>query len=149
MPEVDTTACPLFPVRERTPRGAGLDEVLHLHLLELASAEDEVPDGDLVAEALADLRDAERELLADRLDGRNSTNIPCAVSGRRYAMSSSPAAGPCRWNIRLKSFGSVNAVDRTVRTRDRAVLARLEMVLRGSGCGPLVHSTSGLENPPT
>src|SRR6188472_568789 len=44
--------------------GAGLDELLHLHLLELARAEDEVAGRDLVAEALADLGDAERRLLA-------------------------------------------------------------------------------------
>ncbi len=46
---------------------AGLDEELHLHLLELAGAEDEVAGGDLVAEALADLADAERRLLARAL----------------------------------------------------------------------------------
>jgi hypothetical protein len=46
---------------------AGLDEELHLHLLELAGAEDEVAGRDLVAEALADLADAERRLLARRL----------------------------------------------------------------------------------
>ena len=39
-------------------------EELHLHLLELAGAEDEVAGGDLVAEGLADLGDAERRLLA-------------------------------------------------------------------------------------
>src|SRR6478736_3086693 len=38
------------------------DEELHLHLLELAQAEEEVPGRDLVAERLADLRDAERRL---------------------------------------------------------------------------------------
>ena len=43
---------------------AGLDEELHLHLLELARAEDEVAGRDLVAEALAGLGDAERRLLA-------------------------------------------------------------------------------------
>ena len=44
--------------------GARLDEELHLHLLELAGAEDEVARRDLVAEALAGLGDAERRLLA-------------------------------------------------------------------------------------
>src|SRR5204862_4812859 len=44
----------------------GLDEVLHLHLLELAHPEDEVAGADLVAEALADLGDPERQLLAAR-----------------------------------------------------------------------------------
>ena len=52
---------PLHVVRAR------LDEELHLHLLELARAEDEVPGRDLVAERLADLRDAERHLLPRRL----------------------------------------------------------------------------------
>ena len=42
-------------------------EELHLHLLELARAEDEVPRSDLVAERLAHLRDPERDLLAGRL----------------------------------------------------------------------------------
>ncbi len=43
------------------------DEELELHLLELAGAEDPVLRRDLVAEALADLGDAERRLLARRL----------------------------------------------------------------------------------
>ena len=43
------------------------DEVLHLHLLELAHPEDEVARADLVAERLADLGDPERQLLARRL----------------------------------------------------------------------------------
>ena len=44
-----------------------LDEELHLHLLELAHAEDEVPGGDLVPEGLPDLRDPERDLATCRL----------------------------------------------------------------------------------
>src|SRR5215211_5898026 len=44
-----------------------IDEELHLHLLELARAEDEVPGRDLVPERLADLRDAERRPLAREL----------------------------------------------------------------------------------
>lgn len=43
---------------------ARLDEEFHLHLLELAGAEDEVAGRDLVAEALAHLGDAERRLAA-------------------------------------------------------------------------------------
>ena len=43
---------------------AGEDEVLDLHLLELAVAEDKVAGGDLIAERLADLGDAERQLAA-------------------------------------------------------------------------------------
>ena len=52
------------PVAEPLLRLVGRDEVLHLHLLELERAEDEVPGRDLVAERLADLRDAERRLAA-------------------------------------------------------------------------------------
>src|SRR6202020_501051 len=52
------------PVLEPLLVGARLDEELHLHLLELAGAEDEVARRDLVAERLADLADAERDLLA-------------------------------------------------------------------------------------
>ncbi len=54
---IDPVLVPLFVL-------ARLDEELHLHLLEFAGAEDEVARCDLVAEALADLRDAERRLLA-------------------------------------------------------------------------------------
>src|SRR5215469_12085625 len=44
--------------------GARADEEFHLHLLELPGAEDEVSRGYLVAERLADLRYAERDLPA-------------------------------------------------------------------------------------
>ncbi len=47
------------PILVPGARLAGMAEELHLHLLELARAEGEVPRRDLVAEALADLRDAE------------------------------------------------------------------------------------------
>src|SRR5215212_4356759 len=46
---------------------AGLDEELHLHLLELARAEDEVARCDLVPKRLPDLGDPERHLHAARL----------------------------------------------------------------------------------
>ena len=45
---------------------AGLDEELHLHLLEFAGTEDEVARGNLVTEGLAHVGDAERRLLAGR-----------------------------------------------------------------------------------
>ena len=65
MPRLDVPLRALFdPVLVQLFVLAGLDEVLHLHLLELAGAEDEVAGGDLVAEALAQLGDAERRLLA-------------------------------------------------------------------------------------
>ena len=61
----------VLPVGEPGQLGAGLAEELQLHLLELTDAEDEVARGDLVAEGLADLADAEGELAAGGpLDGR-------------------------------------------------------------------------------
>ena len=66
---VDVEVHPLLsPVREPLLVRAGLAEPLHLHLLELAGAEDEVLRGDLVAEALADLGDAEGNFHAAGLD---------------------------------------------------------------------------------
>src|SRR5690606_3008197 len=62
---------PLHPLRAPLVEGAellaGLHEVLHLHLLELAHPEDELPGDDLVAKSLADLRDPEGHLEAGRL----------------------------------------------------------------------------------
>src|SRR5207244_10944176 len=49
-------------------RLVGIDEELQLHLLELARPENEVPRRDLVPEALADLRDPERQLAPRRLE---------------------------------------------------------------------------------
>ena len=64
--------------------GAGLDEELHLHLLELTSAEDEVAGCDLVTEGLAHLSDAEWRLLARSAgDVGEVDEDPCAVSGRK------------------------------------------------------------------
>ena len=54
------------PVAEPLQIRARHAEELQLHLLELADAEDEVARRDLVAEALADLADAERQLAAGR-----------------------------------------------------------------------------------
>ena len=54
------------PVVEPLEIGVRLAEELQLHLLKLADAEDEVARRDLVAEALADLADAERDLAARR-----------------------------------------------------------------------------------
>ncbi len=56
------------PVLEPLRRVGRGDEVLHLHLLELAGAEDEVLRGDLVAERLAHLGDPERRSLPGGLD---------------------------------------------------------------------------------
>ena len=45
-----------------------MDEILHLHLLEFPGAEDEVARGDLVAERLTDLGDAEGQFHAGGVD---------------------------------------------------------------------------------
>ena len=58
----------LDPVAVPLLRLAGRDEELHLHLLELERAEDEVAGRDLVPERLADLRDPERRLAARDLE---------------------------------------------------------------------------------
>ena len=57
----------LLPVFEPLHVGAGLDEELHLHLLEFARSENEIAGRDLVAKCLADLGNAERNLLSRRL----------------------------------------------------------------------------------
>ena len=54
----------ILPVFEPFEVGAGFAEKLQLHLLKLADTEDKVAGRDLVAERLADLTDAEGELLA-------------------------------------------------------------------------------------
>ena len=81
------------PLLER--RGGGRlrpDEVLHLHLLELAHPEDEVARADLVAERLADLGDPERQLLARRLldvlevDVRALGRLRAQVDDRRLVL---------------------------------------------------------------
>ena len=56
-----------FPLLVEARRVLRPGEVLKLHLLELARAEDEVARSDLVAERLADLRDAERQAPAGGL----------------------------------------------------------------------------------
>src|SRR5256885_15684447 len=58
----------LDPVVEPVVGLARRDEVLHLHLLELARAEEEVAGRDLVAERLADPRDTERRLAPRKLE---------------------------------------------------------------------------------
>ena len=54
----------LFPLGEPVELRAGLDEELHLHLLELAHAENELPGHNFVTESLANLGDTERNLHA-------------------------------------------------------------------------------------
>ena len=90
----------------------GRDEELHLHLLELAHAEEEVPRRDLVAEALADLRDAERRLHAQRR--RDVLEVDEDALRRlgpqvRACWLSSRTAPTYVSNIRLNSRGSVRS----------------------------------------
>ena len=66
---VDVPAEPFrAPVLVQLAVGPGLAEVLHLHQLELAQAEDEVARGDLVAKSLALLGDAEGQAAPRRVD---------------------------------------------------------------------------------
>src|SRR5579884_2009219 len=66
---LDVPGPPLaLPVVEPLVVGPRLAEELHLHDLELADPEDEVAGGDLVAERLADLGDAEGHPRARRVD---------------------------------------------------------------------------------
>jgi hypothetical protein len=91
------------PVLEPLQIGVGLAEELQLHLLELAGAEDEVARGDLVAEGLADLADAEGQLApGGALDVGKFTKMPWAVSGRRYTVFFASSVTPWKvLNIRL------------------------------------------------
>jgi len=58
---------PVLVGRRPSTRSFGLNEVLDLHLLELARAEDEVAGRDLVPEGPPDLGDAERQFEPHRL----------------------------------------------------------------------------------
>src|SRR5690349_22947197 len=58
---------PLAPIVEPLRLGFRVDEELHLHLFELAHAIGEVARANLIAERLADLRNAKGQLLAHAL----------------------------------------------------------------------------------
>ena len=105
-----------------SPSGSGRHEELELHLLELARAEHEVAGRDLVAEGLADLRDAERRLLARGLaTSLKSTKMPCAVSGRRYAIDDASSIAP---------IDVLNIMLKCARLGERRVAARRAAVAR-------------------
>ena len=93
-------------------RLVGRHEELHLHLLELAGAEDEVRRGDLVAKRLADLGDPERRLHARELqdvlevDEDALRRLGPQVHGRRASSSTGPI---CVLNIRWNWRGSVRS----------------------------------------
>ena len=88
------------------------DEELHLHLLELAHAEEEVPGRDLVAEALADLRDPERRLHAQRRGDVLEVDEDALRRLRPQVGAPSPRRAPGRSsvsNIRLNWRASVRS----------------------------------------
>ena len=86
-----------FPLLEPLHVRAGLDEELHLHLLELTRAENEIPRRDLVAERLADLRDAERHFLARGLLHVQEIHVRCPAPfpGADRSPPTCPRPGPC------------------------------------------------------
>jgi hypothetical protein len=87
-----------------------IDEVLDLHLLELARAKDEVSRRDLVAERLpicAIPKGSLRRVACRTLS--KLTKMPCAVSGRRYVSDASSSTAPMNvLNMRLNCRGAVN-----------------------------------------
>ena len=137
------------------PAGAGVDPVLvpflvgarhheelHLHLLELAGTEDEVARGDLVAEALAHVRNAERRLGArgghdvlevheDALRGLRAQIVQAVLILHRAQMRA-------QHHVEVARFGPI-ALGAAVRAHDvlQAVL-RLMAVLLGVGFLELV-----------
>ena len=116
-------------------RLGGRHEELHLHLLELAGAEDEVAGRDLVAERLADLGDPERRLLARELehvlevDEDPLRRLGAQVGDREPVSLTGPTVVS---NIRLNSRASVRshvAVPRPAASRASGRAARvLELV---------------------
>ena len=100
---------PVAPVFVPLARRVRVAEELDLHLLELARAEREIPRRDLVAKALADLRDAERNLHPRAVE--HVLEVDEDALGRfgpqEAASSSLPIAPTIVLNIRLNSRGSV------------------------------------------
>ena len=111
--------------------GAGFDEELHLHLLELARAEDEVARRDLVAERLADLGDPERQLLARRgLDQGEVHEHALRGLGTEVGdgvVVLDRAEERPQHQVELLGLGELGAA--AVRARHHAVGVRLQVVL--------------------
>ena len=101
----------VLPVGEPLQVGVGLAEELALHLLKLAGTEDEVARGDLVAERLADLADAEGQLAAGgALDvGKVDENALCGlgaqVAGRRAVLGDTD--GSLEHQVELADGGKI------------------------------------------
>ena len=111
----------------------GRDEELHLHLLELERAEDEVRGRDLVAERLADLRDAERRLLAREAQRRLEVQEDAlrglgAQEDGRALLLHRPDRG-LEHQVERARLGQVAAADRAL-DRLRILAARLGLLLQ-------------------
>ena len=134
-------------------RLVGRDEELHLHLLELARAEDEVAGRDLVAERLADLRDPERRLLARELqrvlevEEDALRGLGTQVGDRAARRATGPT---CVSNIRLNCARLGRARSRRTRRAASTACAGTRARRggrRGSAACTAWHSTSGSLNP--
>ena len=101
----------VLPVAEPLEVGAGLAEELALHLLELAGAEGEVARGDLVAESLAHLTDAEGQLAAGgaldvgKVDEDALRRLGAEVAGGRAVLGD--ADGGLEHQVELTDGGEV------------------------------------------
>mgnify|MGYP007043246927 CR=1 FL=1 len=101
----------VLPVAEPLEVGAGLAEELALHLLELAGAEGEVARGDLVAEGLAHLTDAEGQLAAGgaldvgKVDEDALRRLGAEVAGGRAVLGD--ADGGLEHQVELTDGGEV------------------------------------------
>ncbi|MBG9885300.1 hypothetical protein ABE10_01595, partial [Bacillus toyonensis] len=138
----------LDPVLEPLLRLGGRGEELDLHLLELAGAEDEIARGDLVAEGLADLADAERRLLAARREHVGEVHEDALGGLRSHVVQAGLVVDHAE--IRLDQAGErlglgVLPLGAAVRARDLgetslglAPLARLEVLDEVVGTEPLV-----------
>ena len=153
-----------LPMLEPARVLARVHEVLHLHLLELAGAEDEALGGDLVAERLAHLRDAERHLEAARLQHVLEVHV-AALRGLRAQVDH--AAGvlhraevgaehqvelPRRGQLplaalRAAALGIVELVGAKARLAGAAVDQRIGEVLHVAGGfpHPRVHQDGGVD----
>src|ERR1017187_4190545 len=102
------------PVAVPRLRVGGRNEVLHLHLLELAGAKDEVLRGDLVAEGLADLGNTEGRLLARAREHVGEVGEDALRGlGAQVGRGALPLPTGPSWvlNIRLKARASVKSLE--------------------------------------
>ena len=88
--EIPVEAC-FPPMLEPLHGGVGFDEELHLHLLELTGAKDEIARGDFIAESLADLGDPEGDFLARWLQHITKIDVD-ALRGFRPQVDACPSS---------------------------------------------------------